>query len=311
MEYVQPSDSPSYTYAYAAEERGFLKEQNIDMPPVIITRASAASVQAITAGPNSAVIGPVSTDSAMLAIDKGAPLKIIAGLTQQPPYGLIVRPEINSAADLKGKRCGASNAVSGEAPFLKAMVKSKYGLSTPDDYDLLIVGNLNDRSAALTTGAVQCLAITPPQNFDLVSKGMKEVANASTGAAFADFQFLVLIVNSNWASQNRDAVVRTVRAFEQGMEWMYTNYDKPDAIQMAVTRGKMPQEYAAQALKLYFGPGSNVQSRHLLPSLKGLEAVVDFMRQDGTFPKDQKVDWKKYLDMSYLEEATGQKFQMP
>ena len=92
----------------------------------------------------------------------------------------------------------------------------------------------------------------------------------------------------------------------QGQQWVYDPKNRDAAAQSLIKHKGASPEYAARAIEAYYGP-DKVQVPDLKLDEKALNAVVENMKAAGSLPKDQTIDWKKYLDTSYWEEATGKK----
>ena len=65
-------------------------------------------------------------------------------------YSLMVQPETQRIADLKGKTLGASALRTGEVVFMKALLR-KYGL-TENDYSLVVAGASGLRRSCRSSG---------------------------------------------------------------------------------------------------------------------------------------------------------------
>src|SRR5262249_60226888 len=63
---------------------------------------------AIPAGISGELDGQASIGSAIRALQRGAPLRVVAVTLRRPLYWLVVRPEYRSVKDLKGKVLGIS-----------------------------------------------------------------------------------------------------------------------------------------------------------------------------------------------------------
>jgi ABC-type nitrate/sulfonate/bicarbonate transport system substrate-binding protein len=231
---------------------------------------------------------------------------MIAAITFLPPYSLIVQPDIQKLEDLKGKTCVQSSLSSGETPFLKTVLLTR-GLKYPDDYSLVVGGGVNERIAAMQANAAQCTMITPPQNFDLVDQGKKEIIKAND--VIKSYHFFTMAVNTNWASKNRETVVKVLKGMIQGQTWAMDPKNREALAPILVKYKAAPEKYAQKSVDAYMTPGAGIMAPEMKFDMKALDGVVAQMKELGTFPKDATPDWSKYMDMSYWEEATGKKFQ--
>ena len=209
---------------------------------------------------------------------------------------------INKVEDLKGKTCVQSSLSTAEVPFLKA-VMSAHGLEYPRDYSITVGGNMNTRVASMASNAVDCTMIPPPTSFQLVDQGKNEIAKTSD--VMKDCNFIVVAVNADWGSKNRDVVVKTLRALNAGQTFAFDPKNRETVAQGLVKAKASPEQYALRTVDVFYGPGSKVQAPEIKLSVAALNRVIASMKDLGTFPKDQTPDWSRYVDTSYWQEATG------
>jgi len=88
---------------FIARERGFFREEGLDAQLVQV-RATAA-IAAIVSGEVHAL---GSIGSAIRAIPRGAPIKVLAVSLRRPIFWLVSRPEIRSITGVKGKVMGTT-----------------------------------------------------------------------------------------------------------------------------------------------------------------------------------------------------------
>jgi len=87
------------------------------------------------------------------AVEKGAALKIVGGLTNAPVYDLYANPKYKSLKDLKGATIGVSGLITSDTVLMKEMLKAN-GLEYPRDYSLRPMGIMPDRLLAMQTGSI-------------------------------------------------------------------------------------------------------------------------------------------------------------
>jgi ABC-type nitrate/sulfonate/bicarbonate transport system substrate-binding protein len=91
---------PTITFlpAEVARQRGFLREQNLDIK-FLLTRTEADRA-ALASGDLDFTLRAGST---FLSAARGLPVRVIFLGTTKPFWGMVVRPEIKAIKDLKGK----------------------------------------------------------------------------------------------------------------------------------------------------------------------------------------------------------------
>ena len=94
---------PSVTFlpAEVARQRGFLREQNLDIK-LLLTR-SEVDRAALVSG---SVDYTLRAGSSFVSAARGLPVRIVFLGTMKPFWGLVVRPETKSVSELKGKSMG-------------------------------------------------------------------------------------------------------------------------------------------------------------------------------------------------------------
>jgi ABC-type nitrate/sulfonate/bicarbonate transport system substrate-binding protein len=96
------TNDPAYLPFFVAIDKGYYKAQGLDVRPVYVGGAIAAT--GLISG---AIDFSTSTGSAISAIIKGAKLKVVMTLSESPPWKLwVTDPKIRTLADLKGKSVG-------------------------------------------------------------------------------------------------------------------------------------------------------------------------------------------------------------
>jgi NitT/TauT family transport system substrate-binding protein len=95
------------------------------------------------------------------------------------PYQIVARPEIKSAADLKGKRVGISRFGS-SSEWIIRLGLAKFGLDADRDFVMVQIGGPSDRFTAMQSNAIQATLLAPPLTTMAVQKsGMKELLDVS------------------------------------------------------------------------------------------------------------------------------------
>jgi NitT/TauT family transport system substrate-binding protein len=101
---------------------------------------------------------------------QGADLVVVLGFQNYLPFRLVVRPEIKSVADLKGKRVGVAG-FGLLAERAARLVVAKLGLNPDKDVTLLQTGGEATRFAALVNGSIDATVLNPPVHKRAVEAG--------------------------------------------------------------------------------------------------------------------------------------------
>ena len=165
--FLPAQDLPKLTVAYSsrsiapidyfiAEQQGLFKAERLDVRLVQI-RANVAVVATIAGEVD--VLGSIS--SAISAIQRGAPLKVLAVTLHRPLFWLVARPEYKSIADLKGKVVGVVSIGGAQHTALRYMLR-KGGLNPDADVTSVVAGDVPAELQSLASNAVQASALSPP-----------------------------------------------------------------------------------------------------------------------------------------------------
>ena len=164
-----PSKSFQFVIFPLAQERGYLKEEGIDLKIAVIR--STVGIQAVLSG-EAQFTG--SGSSALVAVTKGnAPLRTVLAVNDQVLQWLMVRPQYSSFQDLKNKKI-AVTGVAAVATFMLKKVAPKYGLDASKDLTFLALPP-GQRLGALMAGTVDAGLLSSEERFAALDQGMKEV----------------------------------------------------------------------------------------------------------------------------------------
>jgi ABC-type nitrate/sulfonate/bicarbonate transport system substrate-binding protein len=157
-----------YVPVVIAQERGYMKEEGIDLKFVFMQ--NAPGLQALIAN---TVQFSGSGSSALVAISKGnAPLKTVLAINDQVLQWVMVRPNISSIKELRGKKV-ATTGVASIAAFMLRNIMVKYGM---DGKDVVMIdpGPVN-RVPSLLSGAVDAAIVSPEERYATLDQGMKDL----------------------------------------------------------------------------------------------------------------------------------------
>jgi ABC-type nitrate/sulfonate/bicarbonate transport system substrate-binding protein len=139
-----------YLPFYVGLKKGFYAAENLKTELILIGR-SDVQLQALIAGEIN--FGTLNADGVILVNEKGANLKVIAGVDNAAPYILVGGKAYKKIEDLKGARLGVSGLRGGATSILTDYLKSK-GLHYPRDYTFTVIsgGTAAGRTARANRG---------------------------------------------------------------------------------------------------------------------------------------------------------------
>jgi NitT/TauT family transport system substrate-binding protein len=192
---------------FVAKELGHYRDEGFDTE-IILMRA-AVTIQALISGSVDYTGTPGATIAAAV---QGAKLLVLMAYFDKPLYDLVVRPEISSYAELKGKVFGIA-ALSGFAYEIPRVMLSRNGLDPKRDVTIMLIGTPQDRLAALKANAVQATVLDPPYNFLAVREGLRKL---DSSVPYFQTLFGALTTSERKLKSEPDDVRRFVRATARG-----------------------------------------------------------------------------------------------
>jgi NitT/TauT family transport system substrate-binding protein len=164
-----PAKSLQFIIFPLAKERGYMKEEGIDLNTVVM--AATPGLQAVVAGEMDFT---GSGSSALVAIAQGnAPLKTVLAVNDQVLQWLMARPQYSSFKELKNKKI-AVTGIAAVATYMLKRVALKYGLDANKDLTFLALPP-GQRLAAIQTGVVDAGLLSSEERFAALDQGMKEI----------------------------------------------------------------------------------------------------------------------------------------
>jgi ABC-type nitrate/sulfonate/bicarbonate transport system substrate-binding protein len=281
---------------YIAQRKGFFAREGIDLEMLPIEGGAANMVAALNKG----VVEITRTATPYLIQDvlKGSEAVAIAGETATPIYSLIVKPEIKSFADLKGRTVGLSLAVdtiSISTRKLMAMNGIKAG-----DFKVKELVGTPARSQCLTKGECDAVPLGQPEDLILMKQGYQRLGVSTD--AMSNFQFIVSAVRRSWGEKNKDALVRYVRGLASAYRFMRDPDHRDEVVRIVLDTTGSSEDIARQTLSLYFEPDRGVVPKQGEIDVKGFGQVIQVMAEAGEL-KPPLPPPERFIDLQYLKAA--------
>jgi ABC-type nitrate/sulfonate/bicarbonate transport system substrate-binding protein len=170
---------------FIARDRKYFLEQNLDAQLVRMPANLA-----ISAGISREIDVLGSIGSAIRAIQRGAPLRVISVTLRRPLFFLVARPEYGSIKDLKGKTLGIVTFGGSQHTTAKRLI-ALGGLNPDKDLASVQIGEEAQQLQALVSNSIQVAAISPPFaqigrdkfNMKILDTSTDKFASIQNGAA--------------------------------------------------------------------------------------------------------------------------------
>jgi ABC-type nitrate/sulfonate/bicarbonate transport system substrate-binding protein len=277
--------APTQGVLWVTDVGGLFKKNDLSAE-IIYTRAA---IETLVAGEvDFAQMTGALMSSARL---QGADPVMIAGVQDTLEDRLIVRPNIKSIEELKGKRIGVFRF--GAASHLRFLyVLGRFGLSDRD-VTLLQVGDTPERLIALSGGSIDATLLSPPDHFEAQRLGMRILLNLRDFKV--PFQGTGLVTTQRLLAKRRDLARRFLKSYVEAIHLLKTNPElsKRAFAKYRQTKDEKRLEDAYQTLR-------EIVKSKPYPSLEGFKTIIE--DASDRIPAAKTANPKDFIDVGLLEE---------
>jgi ABC-type nitrate/sulfonate/bicarbonate transport system substrate-binding protein len=279
-----------------AQRKGLFAREGLNLEVVPISGGTDRIVAALDKGEIDA--GKNATPYLIQAALKGSDAVAVIAQTANPVYSLIVRPEIKSFGDLKGKVIGLSTP--GDTITLSAVrLLASKGIKTTDFRAKPVVGT-PARFECLKAGECAAVPMGQPEDLDAVKQGFPRLA--FTYDAGADLIFNVDMARRAWGEKNQDVLVRMVRGFAAAYQFMNDAKNHDEVRNIVKESLKISDDTARQIFAPYTEPNKNVLPRRGELDLRAFDRVLSLMGEAGVIPTPV-APASRFIDLQFLRAA--------
>jgi NitT/TauT family transport system substrate-binding protein len=289
------SISTSQVNVWVPLDAGFFKRQGLDVELVYISGApvgAAALMSGEVAISQGGVTGAINSNL------KGAGTYIILGGADRFPYQLVVSADVKQISELKGKRFAVSRI--GSADHTATLfVLPKLGIQPDREMNIVQVGSVPSRLAALINGSVQGALLIPPETVKAKELGFRILAN------FADidiaYQQNGVYTTRDLINKRPDLLRRFVIAYSEGNHYIHTNPEGTKKIMQKYLHGDenaIREAYTEIVLK--------ATPKIPYPSKPGIQTLLDFIAKTAPEAANAKPD--DFIDARFVKELEGKGF---
>jgi NitT/TauT family transport system substrate-binding protein len=196
-----------------AVEKGFFRNEGLD-PQLIQMNGNVATV----ALANGHIDFSLNISPVLNGAIQGLGLKLVGVLNTRPLFSLVVRPEIQSATDLKGKVFAVSSFGNTQAILTEKHLQH-LGLKK-GEYQLLAMGATPSRIAAIEKNIVQGSLMPLPANVQMETRGYRILGNT---AEIVTHPIAGLGVHEDKIKKDPDTIKKTLRACLRSLQLLQSN----------------------------------------------------------------------------------------
>lgn len=283
-----PSPSIQILPMMVAAERGFYKREGLELELVFV-RGAATAVQALLANQIHFIfsIGPQ-----MPAVWEGSDIMILAQQVGRPTFSMVVTPDIQKIADLRGKKIGVTFGGS-TAAGTKALLELNK-INPDKDVEYIGLPGNEPKIAAMKQGIISAALLAPPADYLAMKAGLKRLV--SLADIFKDTAFTGLAAHSRTIKENPQMVRRMVRAIVRSV--LHTRDNPEDAVAVAMKRLGLDREAAQDAYQMIR------EALVPVPTEKGVELMAHWQAIALNIKPKRKPS--EYMDLRFVNEAMAE-----
>jgi len=275
---------------WIAKEGGYFDKNSLDVE--LSNIASTQGVAALLSG--QVKFAQMGGSESLSAAAQGADVKVVGMIAGVYPFVLEVNASIKTIADLKGKKIGVS-AVGSSSDIATRVALRKMGLDADKDVTISAVGSVQQRTAAMLTGAIDAGLAQPPDTIALEEKGYHVLYDLA--AQKLPSANTAVVVQGSYLSQNKDVVQRYVDSLTQAI--VRERNDKPFSLTVLQKYLKIDDQKALNAAYDFYSKSvvpltPEVRTDHFADSVITLGATNE---------KVKTFDLAKLIDNSFVQDA--------
>ena len=279
---------------FMAYQEKFFQKNGLDVEFLHIPSSSRA-IQAML--PGEINFSFMDGSNAAQADLKGANIALLMGGTNRMVFSLMVKPEFNRIADLRGKKIGITRV--GSSTHTAALYALGAGGLKPNDYQILPLVEVPNIYTALVAGQIDAGIVSPPTNSRAKKAGFKELVNLAKDGP--EYVSVAVGATRSYVKANEDIVRRVVRSYAEGIQVFKSN--KEASLKMIQNQLRVKETDIQE--------DTYNQFQDYLPyppyvSRKGMENVLKDIAGKNPAAKSARPD--DFLDMRFVAELEKEGF---
>ena len=277
---------------WVAEQKGLFRKHGIETEIIVTGQGATAGIGALLA--NDIQIASAGGDSLVNAALRGGETVMIAAGVNKGLNRIMVRSDVKTPADLKGRKIGATRIGAVSHSVLLMMLK-RWNMS-PTDVQVLQLGSSPNMLQALDKGGIDGAVMTIPFVFIAEDRGFRVLVDL----AETDIYYLHTMIAStrSYIKANRDNALRFLKGFLEGIA--YFKHNKKESLEIVRKKLRVNTEQERNLERSYDLLATKYYEATPYPSLRGVETVLGLVEKDN--PKAKSVDPKSFIDDSLLRE---------
>lgn len=280
--------------SWVAKDLRLFEKHGLDAELVMIT-GGARSVATLLSGSTQFATGSATTP--LFAAARGSDLRVLGASYNKFPYSFVVKPDIRSPKELRGRKVGILN-FGGSNDLALQLAFKEWGIKL-NEVTILLGGDAPTRLQSLIAGRIDAAILSPPHLTRAIQTGHRVLADM--GEMTANFPQSSLYVKGSLIKENRDQVKRFVRAYAEAVHVIRT--DKARTQRVFSQRMRMDDKEMLNTTYDYFAPRFSFPPRI---NMAGVRDTYSFYAE-----KDADLRGKtgeEFIDNSFMDELEKEGF---
>ena len=275
---------------YAAHQRGFYRDEGIDLEIILMSLAAAN---------NAFFKGEIEYSAGLtglaLAAARNYPAKILIFTVAKPLQSFVSRREIKEPRDLKGKKVAGSSP-GGSATILAYQALKHFGLEPGKDVQVLPMGGSGaGRLAVLEQGVVHAALLSVPENILALNRGYNELIFLGDIVSFPQNGFGT---SATRIQQQPEEIYRMVRATLRGLLFVTDETNREQARDIMMKQWRVSDQKLAAEMLGYLKRGL---AKDAVIAPEAVQYFVDLTRESSNV--SQPIAGSQIVDFSFLDKA--------
>jgi ABC-type nitrate/sulfonate/bicarbonate transport system substrate-binding protein len=294
LRFGMPTTPPNMVHIgpWVAQEQGFFKEEGLDVE-ILTFEGGVYVIRNVVSGALDAGGGVGA--SLAVSVARKAGVKAIFGLAPRFASTMTVRSNINSVADLKGKKLGVQE-IGGFADIMSRMVLRQANLK-PEDVTFIPIASAD--VPPLLAGAIDTAIL----HVDQMLLARQKEPSLQPLVRFWELEpnqlFLVIVAQEKRLTAEPAKFQALVRALAKANRFMYAN--RAATVEITMKHAKIPRDIAEQAYDELVR-GRVWAQNDGLPREK-VEYTINRMVQVGNIKPEERPKYEDYVAVTLIHEA--------
>ena len=296
LKVAYPTTVGSMGVLWVTKEGGLFDKHGLSVELIYIA-GSSKIVQAMLA--KEIPISEIAIPAVIQANMAGADLVMLAGPNHKPGQKLMVKPEIKSREDLKGKKLGVTRFGTSD-DFLLRYILGQWGIQPDREVALIQMGGSQEILAGLSSRGIDGGMISSPLNLRALKLGFQMLVDLS--AIGVDYQGAGVVTTRSYVRDQPDIIRRYLKAYVEGLHRFKSDRDFSLKVlakySRIAERDMLEETYQHYAVK--------VMPRVPYPTMKGIQLVLDEIGSRN--PKAREISPGSLVELAYLKEIESSGF---